>query len=257
MTDRWERTLRSVLAPVRELEPTEDEVRRVLAIDSARRRRRLRPPLWRAVLAAGAVLIVGSGVAYAVPVTRGVIDDVYGAVASWVGGGAAPGRALRPGEDAPPWVATADGERRVVAENGPARLYAIRTGDTVEFALGGSVGLRDSITGWRSQLAGHGIVSLGPGSFDGRPFDDHDRRPLFGLVAANIKRIELRYASGPPTTQSDLDGGYALLADARRQPRLLVGFDSVGREVARLDVGYIELRVCGDPAGCPPGKLTP
>lgn len=256
MTDRWNRALRSAFQPARELEPTEDEVQRVLAIDAARQERRWRPQLLRPALAVCATLLLGSA-AYALPPTRAALNDVYSSIAGWFDGGDGPGRALEPGEDAPPWVTATDGERYVIAENGLAKLYAIRTGETVEFALGGSVGLQDSIDGWRRQLADRPIVSLGPGSFDGRPLDEQGRRPLFGLVAANIKSIELRYTSGPPSTQSDLDGGYVLLADARRTPRVLIGVGASGQEIARLDVRDLELRVCRDATGCPPAQFAP
>lgn len=256
MTDSWDRAMRSAFDGVRALEPTDDEVIDALRLDDQRHTRRVGRSFRRGAVAASVTLVVASS-AYALPVTRGALQDVYGTVTGWVAGGDGPGRALEPGEDAPSWVTATEGERRVVAENGPAKLYAIRTGDTVEFALDGAVGLQDSVDGWRRQLASRPIVSLGPGSFDGRPLDEQGRRPLFGLVAADVKRIELRYVNGQPSVQSGLNGGYVLLADARRLPRFLVGFDASNREIGRLDVRDLQLRVCDDAAGCPPGQLEP
>jgi hypothetical protein len=259
MTDRWNRALRSAFAPARELEPTEDEVQHVLAIDAERNKPRSRQPLLRRALAACAAVAIASG-AYAVPATRAALDDVYSAVTGWVSGDdehAAPGRALNPGDDAPAWIRDSGGDKRLVAANGSVKLYAVRNGDKISFALGGSVGLTDSVDGWRHQLEGHRIVLLGPGAFAGGPLDEHDRRPLFGLTARSVTRVELRYDSGPPTTATGLTGGFALLADARRAPRELVAYDRAGEEVERLDVSRLQLRICHDMRGCPPGKLEP
>lgn len=256
MKDSWDRAMRSAFDGVRALEPTDDEVLDTLQLDDRRQTRRVGRAFKRGAVAVGVTLVFASS-AYALPATRGALQDAYGTVTGWVAGGDGPGRALEPDADAPAWVTATEGERRVVAENGPAKLYAIKTGDTVEFALGGAVGLQDSVDGWRRQLAGQPIVSLGPGSIDGRPLDEQGRRPLFGLVADDVKRIELRYDGGQPSVQSGLDGGYVLLADAHRLPRYLVGFDAADREIARLDVRDLQLRVCTDPAGCPPGQLEP
>lgn len=71
-----------------------------------------------------------------------------------------------------------------------------------------------------------------------------------------MQRVELRYTAGPPSVQDGLDGGFVVLADARRQPRVLIAFDRAGREVDRVDVSDLELRLCTDVRGCPPGQLT-
>lgn len=255
MTDPWERALRAALAPAREIEPTDAEVQHVL------RRHRREAPMGRRVvsrlaLAASAVALLAGGT-YAVPATRAALGDVYDAISGWFSGDAPPpGRPLTAGDDAPNWIDQAPGEKRLLAENGGARLYAARHGDQLDVALGKSVGISDSISGWRRQFATHKLVFLGPGSFGNRLIDDHFRRPLTGLVARSVTRVELRYTRGAPSAQRDLHGGFVILADARRKPRTFVAFDASGKEVDRLDVSDLELRFCTDVRGCPPGKFT-
>ena len=141
----------------RRLEPAEAEVTGALhrAARPARHARR-----WPAVGAAAVVLLAGGG--YAVPVTRAAMDDVLGAFTGYFGATAgddladAPGRALRPSDDAPAWVRSdVVTDRRLVAEAGGRALYAVREpGGRIGFALGDGVGISDSPEGWRDQLAG-------------------------------------------------------------------------------------------------------
>lgn len=256
MTDRWNDALRSAFEPARKLDPTEGEVQRVLAIDAARQERRARTPRLRPALVACAMLVLMSG-AYAVPATRAALDDVYDAMIGWVDGGGAPGEALKPSDDAPAWIRESSGDRRLVAANGPVRLYAVRDGDNISFALGGSVGLSNTTNGWRRQLDGHKVVLLGPGAFADGPLDDHGRRPVFGVTSRSVSRVELLYDSGPPTVVQGLSGGFVLLADAFRAPRELVAYNRAGDQVEHVDVSRLQLRVCRDARGCPPGQLAP
>lgn len=266
MTDPWDRALRAAIRPARDLEPTDAELARVLALDAERGRApRRRRPLMKFAIAAAAAFAVGSGT-YAVPATRAAIDDVYGAMTGWLSSdeAGAPGRALGPQEDAPDWVRNAGGAKRLVAENGGARLYVFQESNgNLSVALGNSIGISDSVAGWRRQLAEHKVVVLGPGDFpgptetQGRPLDAQDRRPLFGLTAKAVVRVELRYDRGAPTTQAGLDGGFVLLADARRRPRAIVAYDAAGREIERIDAGPYDLRVCREMRGCPPGHYEP
>jgi hypothetical protein len=260
MTSPWNRALRDSFAQAREMEPTDAEVQRVLSIDASGTKRRRRAPALRYAVAAFIALAVASG-AYAAPPTRAALDDVYSAMTGWMSGDdghSAPGQPLGPDDDAPAWVRTTRGDQRLVAQSGAAKLYAVRGEDeTISFALGGSVGLADSVDGWRGQLAEHKVVMLGPGSFPDGPLDDQARRPLFGLTSPSVERVELRYANGDPSVQDHLAGGFVVLADAQRQPRSLVAFNDAGSEIDRVDVSELELRVCTDTRGCPPGRWTP
>lgn len=259
MTDSWNRAMRSAFSAARELEPTDEEVQRVLAIDAERVARRDWRPLLRPALAVCAMLAIAAG-AFGAPATRAALDDVYGTLTGWVDGDeqTAPGRPLEDGDDAPDWISDSSGDKRLVARNGSVELFAVRDGDTISFALDDSVGISDSEEGWRRQLAGRSVVVLGPGSFTvSRPLDPQDRRPLFGVTSQAVTRVELRYTHGAPTVADGLDGGFVLLADARRQPRELVGYNRAGNQVGRFDVTGLELRVCTDERGCPPGRLSP
>lgn len=262
MTDHWNRALRSALAPARELEPTDAEVQRVLAMDAARSKRRasplrLRPVVVRPLIAFCSAIAI-AGVAYAAPPTHAALDNVFDTLTAWVGGDnrSAPGRPLAH-DDAPAWVRDSSGDKRLVAENGDAKLYAIRNGRQISFALGGSVGISDTIGGWQRQLAHHKVVVLGPGAFADGPLNQLGQRPLFGVTSRSVSQVELRYANGDPSIQGNLHGGFVLLVDAARQPRTLIAYDRAGDEAERVDVSGLQLRVCGDPRGCPPGALKP
>lgn len=260
MTSPSNHALHNAFAPARELQPTDAEVQRVLSINAARATRRQRPPVLRLAIAAFAMIAVVLG-AYAAPPTRAALHDVYSTITGWVAGDDQQpglGQALGPHGDAPAWVRATPGDKRLVAKNGAAKLYAIRgQSDTISFALGGSVGLSDSVDGWRKRLAGHQVVLLGPGAFPGGPLDDHGRRPLFGVTSSTVARVELRYATGAASVQDNVAGGFVLLADAHRKPRSLVAFDQAANEVDHVDLGGLELRVCSDVRGCPPGHWTP
>jgi hypothetical protein len=248
--------LRAALAPARDLEPTQAEVARALTASRTVHRRAPRRVL---VIAVSAMALLSGG-AYAVPVTRAAIDDVFGTFAGWIDGddSHAPGRAVRPDDDAPTWVRESGAALRLVAHNDGVKLYALRTPDgKLAFALNGSVGIQDSLDGWRNRFKDHAIVVLGPGGVDGRPLDPHGRRPLFGVTARSVTRIQLRYTTGPPLTADRLRGGFVLLADPRRAPREIGAYNAAGRELDRTNISYIDLRTCADQRGCPPGNPEP
>jgi hypothetical protein len=148
----------------------------------------------------------------------------------------------------------------VLAEQAGVKLVVAREeGDQVSVALGDSVGLTESIDHWQKRLAGGPVAILGPAEFpNGQgPLDEHDRRPLLGLVAESVSKIEVRYTSGRPTKQSGLDGGFVALVDATRPLQEIVGLDATGRVVGRADVSRLDLSVCADVRGCPPGQRRP
>jgi hypothetical protein len=210
-------------------------------------------------VAAVAACALGAG-AYAVPVTRAAVDDVLGSVSSWFAGDdEGLGRAVVPGDDVPEWLAAQPGKPRIIAEVRGVGLFVGREGDDrVAFGLGDSYGESGPIEGWRERLARHRIVVLGPGMFPGVPRDEDLHRPVFGLTARSVVRVELRYATGGVVTSPGvLAGGFALDVDAGRRLGDLVAFDAAGRVVERLDMGWLDLRLCAEVRGCPPGRLTP
>jgi hypothetical protein len=159
-------------------------------------------------------------------------------------------------------VTAEDGEKRVLATAGGEKLVAIRKGDKLTLALAG-FGESDTIDGWRKSLSGQRIMLVGSGLFipDGR----HDRRPLFGLVSASVRRVSFNYADGSPSvSEDDLAGAFGITIETNRRPSSLTGYDETGRLVARLDLvadphdlrpGQTlgDFRYCPDTAhGCPP-----
>lgn len=225
-------------------------------------RNRRRATGRRAVVAALSATLLLSGGAYALPVTRNAIEDVTGSFAGWIAGDAkpAPGRALRPEDDAPGWVRDRGG--RLIAETNGVGLYVTRhrsqDGTTqLTFALGRGFGLGASIEGWRERFAQHAVVVLGPAPVAGKTWDERGRFPLLGLTARSVDRLELRYDTGPPLVDRAVDRGYVMMADAHRGLRELVAYDVEGRELERTPVRHIDLRqVCRDERGCPPGSLV-
>jgi hypothetical protein len=246
MSDSLSAALGTLLA----LEPTDDEVRRVLELDDARRSRRRR--LTRIGLAA----VVVAGAVSAAPPTRAALDDVYESLAVW--GDDSPGRALAPSDNVPGWLRAEPGEHRVLAEAGGVALVASRDGDRFEVTLGSSFGEGGSLDDWREFFGAHAVVLLGPANAaPNQPFDAKGRQPLFGLAAKSVTRVELTYKFGPPTSDENVDGGFGFLADATRPLRALVAYDRNGRQVERRDLHGMDLRVCFDVRGCPPGRRKP
>jgi len=203
---------------------------------AARDARRHPAPAARFAVAVALAAAIAGGT-YAVPATRAAVDDVYSGVADWISGddAAAPGRAVGAGEDVPAWVRAEDGEKRVLAEAGGEKLVAIRQGDKLTLALAG-FGTSDTIDGWRKSLSGQRIMLVGPGRFI--PNGRHDRRPLFGLVSASVRRISFNYAdAGPSSVSKDhLAGAFGITIDTNRRPNSLTGYDAAGHLVARLNL---------------------
>lgn len=211
-------------------------------------------------VALGMVVLMVSG-AYAMPVTRVAVDGAVGTFASWVSRASddAPGRALKPGDDVPSWF-SAGGEARLIAKTDGVGLYVRRTdseqGPWLEFGLGEGIGqtMGGPLDDWRQQLEQQAVVVLGPVPFAPRDvLDGRGRSPLLGVTARDVKRVELRYSDGPPLIRDTGDGGFVLLADAWRPLRELIGYDSTGRVLERLDMSDNDLTyLCEkEPGVCP------
>jgi len=205
--------------------------------------RRLRErPAVVAVLAAATLLAMSL---YIVPGTRAAVEDLAASFARWFDGSddQAPGRALRPDDDAPGWVRESGGSTRLIAEAEGVGLYATRSvspsGETlVNFSLGkDSTVVGASVEGWRERFDRHAVVVLGPAhTADGEELDERHRFPLLGVTSRSVERVELRYATGAPLVANDLNGGFVLWADARRALTELVAYDVSGRELERITV---------------------
>jgi len=225
--------LRAAFGPARTLEPTPAEIARAL-----RPRRRRRWPVFVGV--AAAIAVTGTAAT--------AVEPIRGALATLLGTDE-PGRPAS--ADAPAWIGTTG--TRVIAEADDVKLYVRREGDTLHFALDDSVGFSGDVKSWHEQFEARALHVLGP-SGDLRP---DDTRALFGVTARSVVRVRLTYAHGPSTVASTTGGGFVLLVDARRPLRDLVGFDAAGAIVERKDLRDLDLRVCHEVRGCPPGRLDP
>jgi hypothetical protein len=211
----------------------------------------------RALAIATTVLVLLGASAYAVPPTRAAIDDLAASFAGWFDGdeGAAPGRALRPEDDAPDWVR--EGGGRLIAEKAGVGLYVTRSetnqGTVLNFSLDEAVGIGNTIDGWRETFADKAAMVLGPTAFGRGDFlDERGRIPLLGVTARSVERLVLHYDDGPPLEETGVDGGFVLLVDAWRPLRELVAYDAAGRELERVDVRYLDMRYyCDKEPGCP------
>jgi hypothetical protein len=227
------------------------------------RRSRVRPftavPGRALAVALGSLVLLGAA-AYAVPPTRAAIDNLTGSFAAWLAGdeSTAPGRSVRPEDDAPDWVR--EGESRVIVAKHGVELYVTRsqtaTDTHLSFGLGTAIRVTHTIEGWRERFDKHAAIVLGPTTFrsqqDQRWLDQEGRFLLMGLTARSVERVELRYEQGPPLVETGLDGGFILLADAGRRLRELVAYDAAGQELERVDLSYIDTRTfCELEPTCP------
>jgi hypothetical protein len=250
-------------APIQLLDDLGAEFDRVACEhERAPRRSRLRSLAatpGRALAVAFAVLVLLGAGAYAVPPTRAAIDDLTSTFAGWLAGdeGPAPGRALRPEDDVPDWVRD-PADVRVIAEAAGVKLYVTReeteeSGTLLNFWLGEGLGMGDSIEGWRERFDDHAVVVLGPALFGPQDvLDERGRYPLLGVTARSVERLELRYREGPPLVTTGVDGGFVMIADAWRDHRELVAYDAAGRELERVDLGYLDPSyLCDKEPTCP------
>ena len=226
-----------------------------VAAEHDRRRRRF--PARALAIAATALVLLGAS-AYAVPPTRAAIDDLAASFAGWFDGdeGAAPGRALRPEDDAPDWVREQGG--RLIAEKAGVGLYVTRSetnqGTVLNFSLDEAIGVGNTIDGWRETFADKAVLVLGPTAIGRRDFlDERGRIPVLGVTARSVERLVLHYVDGgPPLEETGVDGGFVVFVDAWRPLRELVAYDAAGRELERVDVRYLDLRYyCEKDTGCP------
>jgi hypothetical protein len=208
-----------------------------------------------------ATIAMLAGTAYAVPVTRGVVDDIAGPLAAWVSGGddSAPGRPVAAGDNTPMWFQESDSAGvRVIAEAEGVGLYVQRfesdRGPMLRVSLGQARGMSGTLADWRQELDQHTVFVLGDSLFGSGQgvIDDRGRVPFFGLTTRDVTRVELRYADGSTLLSDNGDGGFVLLVDAWRSMREIVAYDATGQVLGRVDVSKYDLRyLCKKEPGCP------
>lgn len=252
VADQDDTLIRAALAPARALEPSEDEIARVIARvrPTPKRSMGLRLAVdWRRLAAPGltALALLAAGL-YSVPVTRAALEDAGGTVggvfSGWLGGDSAeaPGKALDAGETLPEYLEYLDDphhakDPRVIAEAGGYKLYSyIGTSGGLNFELGDTgfgMGFESA-----AELGDGLLYILGPGAM--QHADPQGHVPLFGVAAGSVKGVELTYESGPPLRVDGTNGGFVLLAEPSRNPQEVVGLDAEGNVVGQKPVGDIE-----------------
>ena len=251
-SDHDEAFFRAAFVPVRDIEPEEDLVARVLARAGRRKkaspRLALAPMRPRLALQALAALAILGAALYSVPPTRAAIEDagesVGGVFSGWLGGRSAeaPGRPLQAAEaEKLPqgfqylYDPHAAKEPRVIAEAGGYELYSyLGSSGGLNFLLGGiGVGMGYPSAG---ELGDAPLHLLDPGAR--RHADAQGHVPLFGIAARSVSGVELTYESGPPLRVSGLDGGFILLAEPSRGPTAVIALDANGKEIGRAPIDY-------------------
>jgi hypothetical protein len=247
LSDHDEALARAAFAPVRDIEPDEDLVARVVAQVGRRkkpsRRFALAPARPRLALQALAALVLLGAALYSVPPTRAAIEgageSVGGVFSGWLGGDSAeaPGRPLEAGEKLPKYQEYLHDtkEPRVIAEAGGYKLYSyIGSEGGLNFELGGTgVGL-----GYESaaELGDAPLHLLDPGAR--RHADAQGHVPVFGIATRSVSSVELTYESGPPLRVSGVEGGFVLLTEPSRGPIEVLALDADGKEVGRESIDY-------------------
>jgi hypothetical protein len=247
LSDHDEALFRAAFAPVRDIEPDEDVVARVVARvgrrKKASRRFALAPVRPRLALQSVAALVLLGAALYSVPATRAAIEgageSVGGVFSGWLGGdhAEAPGKPLEAGEKLPEYMEYLHDskEPRVLAEAGGYKLYSyIGSDGGLNFELGGTgVGL-----GYESaaELGDAPLHLLDPGAR--RHADAQGHVPVFGIATRSVGSVELTYESGPPLRVSGVEGGFVLLAEPSRGPIEVVALGADGKEVGRESIDY-------------------
>ncbi|MEV4419037.1 hypothetical protein AB0L40_03565 [Patulibacter sp. NPDC049589] len=263
-TDPWAQAVRNAMSPARALEPTEDEIQR--ALTAARAQAAPRRRVASRFVTSTTILATLFGTIAVVPATRAAVSDAYGTLSEWVSGDGSeqPGRAVTADDETPEWItAKTEGTKRFIAGRNGANIYVVRDGDQLSIAFGSGSGIGSTIDEWRERFHADKIVPLGLGTFargrdvDGVSLDSKNRRAFMGLTAKIVTRVELSYTTGAPTTVDNVHDGFVLLADATRRPDKLTAYDSHGATVETRDASNLDLRVCSDARGCPPGTPKP
>ncbi len=235
---------RAAFAPVRDIEPDEDLVARVVVWASRRekasRRFALAPARPRLALQVLTALVLLGATLYSVPPTRaameGAGESVGGVFSGWLGGDSAeaPGRPLQTAEaeELPEYMEYLHDskEPRVLAEAGRYKLYSyIGSTGGLNFELGGTgVGM-----GFESaaELGDAPLHLLDPGAR--HHADAQGYVPVFGIATRSVSSVELTYESGPPLRVSGVEGGFVLLAEPSRRPIEVLALDAGDSEIGR------------------------
>lgn len=252
MLSHDEALARVAFAPVRDMEPDEDLVARVVAQVGRRKkaspRFALAPARPRLALQALAALALLGAALYSVPVTRAAIEgtgeSVGGVFSGWLGGESAeaPGKPLEAAgaERLPQGFEYLEDphdakEPRVIAEAGRYKLYSyIAPSGSLSFLFGG-IGFGMGYPS-AAELGDAPLHLLDTGAR--RHPDAQGHVPVWGLAARSVTSVELTYESGPPLRVSGVEGGFILLAEPGRGPIEVIALDAGRKEISREPINY-------------------
>jgi hypothetical protein len=254
--------VRAAFASVRDIEPDEDLVARVVAQVVQRKkaspRFALAPARPRLALQVLATLVLLGAALYSVPATRAAIQGAGESVGSvfsgWLGGDSAeaPGKPLPAGEELPEYMEYLHDskEPRMIAEAGGYELYSyISPSGSLSFLFGGiGVGLGYPNA---AELGDAPLHLLDPGAR--RHADAQGHVPVFGIATRSVSSVELTYESGPPLRVSGVEGGFVLLAEQSRGPIEVIALGADGKEIGRESIDYPLVDESPEPP--PPGGL--
>lgn len=226
--------LRDCLSDVRAMRPTSEEVDAVLARADTRRSSR-RPSLsgkGRTTIRVSALAAVVVAV-FAVPQVRGAVDDVANNFAGYFDGDESrpqPGEPLGSegvGSDVPAWITEGGSEPRVLAREGSHALFISRADEQVVFSLDSAMGVGESPSVWTARFEAKPLYVLGALPILKGEAD----QPLFGVVSANVKTVEIQYREGGSAQADARTGGFIVLVDPSRRPNTLEALDGNGDRV--------------------------
>jgi hypothetical protein len=230
--------LRHALAPVRSVEPRDDEVAAVLA--RAAREREHRPA--RRALAVVLAVLIALGGTLAVPAGREAAGAAFDRLVDFLEGGDAPGERLPSGEpeDVLNWLGDATpGSPRVLARSGGQRLVAYRQRGTGHacFSLGRQVTECGDAAYWAGRFSGGVVLPLIT-----TPTDQPDVVALWGISTDAVAALEVRLPDGRRLMPEVGDNGFVLLAPEGPAPEVLVARDREGRVLAEAPLDELQWR---------------
>lgn len=223
-------SLDELATPFRDLEPSDEQVARVMRV-AGRRRHRPGAMLGTAIL----VLVLGAGAG--VPQVRAAVGDVAQAFAGYFRGDGESIGAQAERAESPAWLFADDRTGQVMLADAPGTgddlFMVVEPSGSIGFGLGDAVAVSDTTAGWTEQFEGHRLQLLG---VDDRPSADRTVT-LFGVTARSVAAIDVEYEAGPPTAATLGDGGFTVDVEAGRQPRELIARDDAGTVLENAEIG--------------------